>query len=221
MNSSKGQLCHSSGLAEQIQESVSKHVRIRPIEQGTMHYCPGPEDVLDIFVEAISKYPPTILQLPISTVLLKIINEEHDEPRKRKRAIRRMNRIIKSALNEGDVVVRYGRQKFAMLLFNADETQAGKLCQRVKEAIHRYCYLSLKLKHHLTLEFAVSQHQGFNVNDFAELVFGNERNIRLARTLGDGAVVTRTDANENFQNHKNFLFHLGELHESEFYEADD
>lgn len=202
-----------SDLASQIRMSISKHVVFSPVEQTVVEYCRGPEEVVDVFVEAISKYPASVLRLPITAVLMELTTDSGKPlgKRKMKKVMLQVCRGVRGALGEADLVVRYGRNKLAFLLFNVSEELAGKICQRIKEAVHRYCYLVKKMKNRLCVDFAVCQHDPYGGNDFAELVFGNDHNIRIARALGDGAVVTRQDIKEHFQNHTKLLFHLGEI----------
>jgi len=217
------QLPSESDLAGQIREAINSRVKLVPIEQTKEMHCDGPEEVLRIFTEAISKYPPSILRLPLSTILVEVSddNAEHLGKRKLKKAISQLTKVIQSTLDIGDLMVRYDKRKFALLLIDVDELAAGKICQRIKEAIHHHWYCTMKLKNHLCIEFAVAQHDIFSGNDFAELIFGNERNIHLARALGDGAVITRTDAKDRFREHRGLHFRLGERFRQDVYEAGD
>lgn len=212
----------ANDLASQIKESVSKNVRLVPVEQAQLRYCDGPEGVVEIFMDTIAKYPPAILQLPISTVLIEVSDDNAELSRKKlKGALQDLAQVIRSTLNDGDIVVKYGKEKYAVLLLNVDEVSAGKLCHRIKEAMHLHWFLKQKLTTHLTVEFAIAQHDLYGGNDFAEMIFGNEKNIHLARALGDGAIVTRTDAKEHFREHKDFQFRLGDELCSDIYEKQD
>jgi hypothetical protein len=218
-----GRIEAQNSLANQIKESVSQHLLLTPIEQNLVSHCNGPEDAANLFINAVSKYPNSVLKLPITAVLMEVTADGSVKlgRRKMKKACAGLYDLIQGTLNEGDLVVRTSPTKFALLLFNVDEQTGGKICQRIKEAVHRHWFIDLKQKVHLNLEFAVSQHNRFGGNDFAELIFGNEKNIRMARALGDGAIVTRKDAKEHFQEHQSFLFHLGEVSSDEFFEVNN
>ncbi len=213
-------LVSKASLADQIKDAACKYIVIKPIEQGRMRYCQGAEDVIIKFLDVLSQYPPSIFRLPISTILIEITDETEPPKRISKKKMRRilskLSTVISSALGQGDTVVRYHNNRFAILLMNVNETMAGKICQRIKEGLHRYCYFSREPLA-LAFEFATSQHDCLAGNDFAELVFSNEQTIKLARALGAGAIVSRQDKKENFRYHPCLSFNLGELHRADLF----
>jgi hypothetical protein len=207
-------------LASQIHDNVVTHVKLTRLDQTGRVYCAGPEQVLEVFLEALSKYPNSIFKLPISIVLIEVsMGTETVGKRRLKKACSNLDLVISRALENGNVVVRYGKTRFAVLLLDADENLAGKICQRIKEAIHRHWFINLKLKAHLVLEFAISEHSTFGGNDFAELIFGNERDIRVARALGDGAIIKHHELKAHFQEHDSLNFQLGEIISEQYLES--
>ena len=209
-------------LASQIHDNVVNHVKLTRLDQTGRVYCSGPEQVLDVFLEALSKYPNSIFKLPISIILVEVsTGTETVGKRRLKKACANLDLVIARALENGNIVVRYGKTRFAVLLLDADENLAGKICQRIKETIHRYWYINLKLKAHLVLEFAVSEHATFGGNDFAELIFGNERDIRIARALGDGAIIRHHEVKRHFQEHDPLHFHVGDVITEPYLESDN
>ncbi len=212
-------------LATQIKDSVSKHLVLTAIDQAPdVIQCSGPEQLTQLFSDAIEVYPPAVWRLPITVALMSIRNEDLSTRKKRKKlnkSIKTLCPVIRASLKKSDVVVRYGAHRIAFLFIGSDEVEAGRLCQRVKEAIHKHSYFKLKLPKQLDLEFAISQHDVLKGNDIAELIFGNERNIRVACAMGEGAIVTRKDVCESFQEHKGFMRRLGETVKPDIFEFED
>lgn len=215
-------MINSNNLAEQIKETVSRNQRIAAVgQESRVPHCSGPDEVVEHFVEALNKYPGTVLRLPIATVLMEVTSEGTSSKRTMRKALKQVESVLRFAVGDAGVVIRCGKVKFAFMLPGADDVTAAKVCQRIKEAIHQHCYFKLKLKDRLYIEFAISQHEPANINDFAELVFSNEQTIRIARALGDGAIVTRRDVKERFQRHESYLFHLGEIKPTDVFELND
>ncbi len=215
-------MINSNNLAEQIKETVSRNQRIAAVgQESRVPHCSGPDEVVEHFVEALNKYPQTVLRLPIATVLLEVTGDGGTSNRMMKKALKQIEYVLRFAVGDAGVVVRCGKNKFAFMLTGVDDVTAGKVCQRIKEAIHHHCYFKLKLKDRLYIEFAISQHEPANINDFAELVFSNEQTIRIARALGDGAIVTRREVKERFQRHESYTFHLGEVTSTDVFELND
>lgn len=205
-------------LASEISEaSVNRLYLVKVRQERKIEICCGPEEVVSVFIEALNKYPPSVLKIPISIVLIEISSNGCMSKRRMNKALKRIGALINSALGENTVLTRYGKSMFTGLLIGVDEQAAGKICQRVKEAIHRHCYLVEPFGKQPEVQFAIAQHDLTARNDFAELVFGNEQIIRLARALGDGAVVTRRDAKGFFYNHRHFNFTLGDVATNQVY----
>jgi len=208
-------------LASQIHDNVVNHVKLTRLDQTGRLFCSGPEQVLDVFLEALSKYPNSIFKLPISVVLIEVATgTENVGKRRLKKACANLDLVIAKALENGNIVVRCGKARFAVLLLDADENLAGKICQRIKETIHRHWFIKQKLKPHFVLEFAISEHTTFGGNDFAELIFGNERDIRIARALGDGAIIRHHEVKRHFQEHDPLHFQVGEVITEPYLESD-
>lgn len=212
-------------LATQIKDSVSKHLVLTAIEQHPdVIRCQGPEQMAVIFSDAIEVYPPAVWRLPITVVLMSVRNEDLGTRSKRKKlnkTIKSLCPVIRNSLRKSDVVVWYGPHRIGFLFIGSDDVEAGRLCQRIKEAVHKHVYFKLKLPKQLDLEFAVAQHDPLKENDLAELIFGNERNIRVACAMGEGAIVTRKDVNESFQEHRGYARHLGETTRPDIFEFED
>lgn len=219
MTSDHSALPGTTNLAGQIKESVSKKVVLVALEQPRqVVHCRGPEEVAVTFAIALANYPPSVMRLPFCVVLLDVSGldtESETTGRRARRALNRVTSVIRGALRDGDIIVRYGQKRFALLLLGADEQASGKICQRIKEAIHRYFFIDIRWREPITLEFALTEHDPESGNDISELIFSNERNIRLAKSLGDGAIVTRSEAQDAFLSHRNFVFHLGDWLDSE------
>lgn len=204
-----------SSLACQIRDAVSKHLLLAPLEQlGAVEHCNGPEELSTILIRNLDTYSPSILRLPIALVLMEVTNYHELESqlgaRKVKRLLKRLTFVLRRALRAYDVLVRYRRNSFACLLLGADEEMAGKICQRLKEAALRYCYLKSNLRTKASFEFAVAEHNVLAGNDIDDLVFSNDRTIRFAHALGDGVVVRRHELKEAFREHRSLHFCLGD-----------
>ncbi len=215
-------MLNTNTLADQIKESTNRSQLIAAVDQDReVKHCSGPEEVIELFIQALNKYPASVLRLPISTILLEVTSDGCVSKRKMRKVLKQIEVVLRTAVGDSGVALRCGRYQFAFLLTGVNDVTAGKICQRIKEAIHQYCYFKLKLKQQLNLEFAISQHQPSDRNDFADLVFSNDQTIRIARALGDGAIVTRRDVKERFQRHEKYLFHIGEVSPTTVFELND
>ena len=202
-------------LAVQIRDAICSQIPIAPLAQEeTVQYCRGPEDIFDAFIDGLSAYPPSVMRLPMSVVFFEVSNYYDLLTRVSKRNVKRiLNRLtpaIRHAVEDADIVVRFGRHRFAMLLVGADEEMAGRVCHRLKETVFRYSFLRLSLAEQLYLEFAVAQATCRDGLELAEVIFANERNIRLARNFGDGVIVKASEIKGKFRNHITTDFKLGE-----------
>lgn len=215
MNTRQDQM---SSLATQIQESVNSRFELAAVDQPEkVVFCNGPQQVIDYFFRALDGYPPQVFRLPYTVILLEIFGLPKDsksQKRSTNRVVKQIAKVLRGAVSAKDVVVRCGFNRFALLLPGLDEVAAGKICQRIKAAIHHLVYFRLKRNEQIEVEFAMSQHKPCEGEDLVELIFSNERTIRLARALGDGAIVSRTEAKEGFHSHHNFSFQLGESFDS-------
>lgn len=203
-----------SSLASQIHEATSQNLELVAIDQPeVVSQCDGPENIVHYFIEALCSYPPTVFRLPFALVLIEVLgltNETGSRKRKTRKTMRSLGKVVRKAVGTGDLVVRCGSNQFSLLLLGHDEVSAGKVCERIKNAIHHYMYIVLKRKESLELEFAIAQHVPGGGDDIAELVFSNQQVIRLARALGDGAIVSRSEVKDRFQSHSSHAYRLGE-----------
>lgn len=216
-----------SSLASQIHQATSKHFELVAIDQpNKVIYCDGPDSVVCYFLHCLSAYPPSVFRLPFSVVLLEIQglqNQTGARKRKAKKLMKSLSSVVRRAVGPGDLVVRSAFNQFSLLLLGHDEVSAGKVCERIKHAIRHYLYFQPEQQPHLELGFAIAQHLPCesDCDDLADLVFSNERTMRLARALGDGAIVCRSEAKDRFQSHRALSYHLGESFDSTMLRLDE
>lgn len=102
---------------------------------------------------------------------------------------------IFAAIKEHGMLIRFDQRLLALFLLRVDQFTAGKVCQRIKEAVRRLAFFKLHLDHEPTLRFGVSEHRPGDAGKADRLVREAISNMDLAEHLGGGAIVREVDKN--------------------------
>jgi len=100
-----------------------------------------------------------------------------------------MGQAIRDAARPEDIVIRCGKDLFAVLLMNSSELVAARACQRYKEALHKWCYLQHNLDPEPEFAFGCSDHEPRVDANVEKLIRSAETTLGVATNLGDGACV--------------------------------
>ncbi|MBS1956573.1 MAG: diguanylate cyclase [Cyanobacteria bacterium SZAS-4] len=135
------------------------------------------------------------IDIPVSLILIEVINFDEVESGSLQTAtetVREVARNLLSAVRGQDLTILYGARFLAILLVDANQDIGAKVCQRIKEAVHKFSYFHI-LTSSLQLVFGLSDDSSSHYLDLDELITSAKRALEVARDRGEGAIVRASD----------------------------
>jgi len=172
--------------------SLSKR-RLLGQQQQCVHVCEQIEELSIVFYGQTSVCMQ--MDVPVALVLVEIANFDDLKTANHNAAGVLVNEIahqLLSAVRGHDVIAQYNGRYIAILLVDADQIVGGKVCQRIKECIHKYSYLH-KGGGSIELHFGVSDDSEGKYTEIEKMIFSAAQALNVAHQLGDGVIVRVSD----------------------------
>ena len=167
--------------------------RLLSQQERTIYPCECIEELTIVFAAQVEACKQ--VEVPITIILMEVI----------KRSIVDRTTIIEddglsctlahhllAVIRPQDVIATVGKSHIAVLLADADQVVGAKVCQRIKESVHKYGYL-----HHkdglIEVSFGVADDNHNKYCEIESIIFAANRTLTLSRKLGDGAIVRSAD----------------------------
>jgi diguanylate cyclase (GGDEF)-like protein len=179
-----------------VGRNMSKR-RLLSQAEPTVHVCSKIEElsiVLDAQLQACRQ-----LAMPVALITMEVMNfDELTDPNMHgpDALVNKVAHHLMSVVRAQDVLVQYGGKFIACLVVDADQNVAAKVCQRIKESVHKYSFLHKSICP-IQLEFGIADDSLDRSEQLEVLLFAAAKSLEFAHHLGDGAIVRALDLDQS------------------------
>ncbi len=180
--------------------SRSKRLLLSQREQ-IVYICERIEELSIVFHDQVDSCRE--IDVPVALVLAEVTNFDNlkntfGEPSGQV-VVHEIAHSLLNVMRAQDVIAQFAGRYIAILLVDADQVVGAKVCQRIKESVHKYSYL-----HHVSgtvdLAFGVSDDGESRYAELEKLIFSAARALGVASERGGGAVIRTSDLDSNVEN---------------------
>lgn len=148
------------------------------------------------------------MEVPVSVILISMTAVDEPENQSYQtlaETVKEVAQNLLSVIRAQDLIIQYAESCVAILLVDANQDVGAKVCQRIKEAVHKFSYFhvcasTLQLSFGLSDDSA-SQYAEFNdliasagqYAEFKDLIDSASQALTTACERGDGAIVRASD----------------------------
>lgn len=135
------------------------------------------------------------MEVPISLILIEVAHFDEVESRSLQtfaETVKEVAQILLPVVRAQDVIVQYGERFIAILLVDANQDIGAKVCQRIKEAVHKFSYFHAGAST-LQLYFGLSDDSANHYEELEEQIKSAAKALGAAHDRGDGAIVRASD----------------------------
>ncbi len=135
------------------------------------------------------------MDVPVCLILIEVDNFdeiESDSFQTPSETVQEVAQNLLSVVRGQDLIVHYGARFLAIFLVDANQDIGAKVCQRIKEAVHKFSYFHVCTSA-LQLSFGLSDDNASRYVELDTLIASANSALRAARDHGDGAIVRASD----------------------------
>lgn len=135
------------------------------------------------------------MDLSVALVMIEVVNIDElrsIDPERADYIVETIAQRLLVTVRTYDILARYRGKYIALLLVDADQHMASKICQRIKEAEHKHSYFHKDATPY-ELAFGISDDSANHDAEPEFLVREAMKALQIAHTLGDGAIVRMAD----------------------------
>lgn len=176
----------SSGRSKSKRLLLSQHHH-RLFECGQM------EDLSEVLLDQAETCRN--IEVPVCLILIEVDNFDEIKSDSFQTPTETVNEVAQnlvSVVREQDLIVQYGARFLAILLVDANQDVGAKVCQRIKEAVHKFSYFHVCTSA-LQLSFGLSDDTASHYQELDTLILSANKALEAARDRGEGAIVRASD----------------------------
>ncbi len=172
--------------------SKSKRLLLAQQEQQ-IYVCDQIEELCIVFSSQVETCRQ--IDVPLAVILIEVANFEELKIIDQENAAVLVNEAahhLISVLRAQDILAQYSGKYIALLLVDANQDIGAKVCQRIKESIHKFSYFHAGAAV-LKLEFGVSDDSDSKYEELEHLILSAAKALKLAHERGEGAIVRASE----------------------------
>ncbi len=172
----------------------SKSKRLLLAQQDQQIYvCDQIEELCMVFSSQIESCRQ--IDVPVAVILIEVANFEELKTIDQESAAVLVNETahhLISVIRAQDILAQYSGKYIAVLLVDANQDIGAKVCQRIKESIHKFSYFHAGAAV-LKLDFGVSDDSDNKYEELEHLILSAAKALKIAHDRGEGAIVRTSE----------------------------